>query len=220
MQLTGASVQRNVSSCASGQVPAADARPLDINSNRLESLELNLRRTHWWLAALCSVLLACGEPKVPSLEAGAAPLDQHPAIGCWLLSEPKGSGFVHLPKEIRLDPVLQRWGDSTFVAGAEIDSAYRGYGARRGHWAPYPDGKHVYVAWTDGFTGMFARVRLDGDRLEGASYETSDAGPSSWRRGVVNGHRTTCTTPRLRGVGLMSNKRMKLAGASVQRNVR
>jgi hypothetical protein len=97
--------------------------------------------------------------------------------------------------------VLQHWRDSTFVAGAEIDSTYRGYGARRGYWAPYSDGKHIYVAWTDGFTGMFARVRLDGDSLEGASYETSDAGPSSWRRGVIKGHRTTCTSPGLRGVG-------------------
>jgi hypothetical protein len=142
----------------------------------------------------------CGSPRLPALTRETA-LAEHPLLGCWALSEPQGSGFVRVPQQVRLDPVLEPWLDSTFVAHAYIDSIHRGPGAKRGYWAPYPGTEYIYVAWNDGFTGMFARVRLEGDHLEGSSFEISDAGPRTWHRGVIRGSRLDCKAPRVHGEG-------------------
>ena len=155
------------------------------------------------LLSILFTVPGCGRPTVPVL-ARDAELGGHPVLGCWELSEPQGSGFFPLPKQIRLDPVLEPRGQSRFVAHADIDSIYRGPGIRRpdSHWAPYPGREHIYLAWTDGFTGMFARVRLVGDGFEGPAFETSDAGPRTWRRGVIRGSRISCEASRVRGGGL------------------
>ncbi|MFL5447162.1 MAG: hypothetical protein ACJ8AP_13245 [Gemmatimonadales bacterium] len=91
--------------------------------------------------------------------------------------------------------------DSTFVLQAEIDSMDRGPGAKKAYWAPYRGSEYIYLSWNDRFTGMFARVRLKGSRLEGPSFEFSDAGPKTWRRGVISGGRIECGSPRMHGAG-------------------
>jgi hypothetical protein len=157
-----------------------------------------LRTSFCWFLLIAFILIGCGKPPRPALAADAD-LTGHPALGCWELFEPEGSGFVRVPKEIRLDPELEPWHDSSFVAHAEIDSIYRDHGAKSARWGPHPDRGDIYVSWDDGFTGMFTHVRVEGDGFQGPSYETSDAGPRTWRRGVIKGSRVECKAPGARG---------------------
>ncbi|MFQ5888825.1 MAG: anti-sigma factor family protein [Gemmatimonadota bacterium] len=115
-----------------------------------------------------------------------APAEGNPALGCYRLDFGWATG-IDIPESIEL---LSRL-DLHFFGMYEVRSSQRTSEVERYRWLPFATDS-VFLWWSDGFRGLSARLRLDGQDLTGWGQTFADTSPGIGRRGPVYASRVSC----------------------------
>src|SRR6266550_1546265 len=134
------------------------------------------------LGLLGGLALGCTVPEPPLPAPGERRMAEHPAVGCWELIAVRGrSAYLPGTVRVRLDTTLVRPDAKRALMHVQLDTGtiIRMIGDRPifiAQWAPFRKGDRIYLFWGDGLSGLDMRLRVNEDRMQGPSAQTTDFG--------------------------------------------